>query len=278
MAQMFVAAPFFIGAGGPGSARWIPIPRGGATLAPLPPPSSGLAPLARLRLLAGAAMGWARALGEFGATLTFAGNLPGPHADPAAGHLPRPQSDLGAALALSVVLLLFSFALLALPCGASAPTRLGRTSSVLTAASVAARALRARRRAPARARGTRCWSARGAPGKTSELPPAPRADRPRGAGHGGWVGFADAGAGLACPPLAARGPLRAQDYALFPHLSLSEQRRVRARAARLRAGGAPGASRGGARPGRRSGSSPASGPEELSGGERQRVALARALA
>ena len=34
-------------------------------------------PLLRPTLLAGAALAWARALGEFGATITFAGNFPG---------------------------------------------------------------------------------------------------------------------------------------------------------------------------------------------------------
>ena len=34
-------------------------------------------PLVRPSLLAGAVLCWARALGEFGATITFAGNFPG---------------------------------------------------------------------------------------------------------------------------------------------------------------------------------------------------------
>ena len=40
------------------------------------------------RCVAGAVLCWARALGEFGATITFAGNFPGTHADHAARGLP----------------------------------------------------------------------------------------------------------------------------------------------------------------------------------------------
>ena len=46
-------------------------------------------PAIRPALVAGAVLAWARALGEFGATITFAGNFPGTHPDHAAGHLPR---------------------------------------------------------------------------------------------------------------------------------------------------------------------------------------------
>ena len=57
-------------------------------------------------------MTWARALGEFGATITFAGNLPGvTQTMPLAVYIAL-QSDLEAAVALSVILLVFSFTLL----------------------------------------------------------------------------------------------------------------------------------------------------------------------
>ncbi len=46
-------------------------------------------PTIRPALAAGAVLAWARALGEFGATITFAGNFPGHDPDDAAGHLPR---------------------------------------------------------------------------------------------------------------------------------------------------------------------------------------------
>ena len=69
-------------------------------------------PLALPSLLAGAAMSWARALGEFGATITFAGNLPGiTQTMPLAVYIAL-QSDLDAAIALSVLLLAVSVAVL----------------------------------------------------------------------------------------------------------------------------------------------------------------------
>ena len=71
-----------------------------------------LAPLAAPALFAGAAMSWARALGEFGATITFAGNMPGvTQTMPLAVYLAL-QSDLEAAIALSVLLLLVSVTVL----------------------------------------------------------------------------------------------------------------------------------------------------------------------
>ena len=45
-------------------------------------------PLAGPALAAGAVLCWARALGEFGATITFAGNFPGDDPDHAAGRVP----------------------------------------------------------------------------------------------------------------------------------------------------------------------------------------------
>jgi molybdate transport system permease protein len=65
-------------------------------------------PLVRPALVAGAVLCWARALGEFGATVTFAGNLQGTtRTMPLAVYLAI-QSDPEAALALSLVLLLVS--------------------------------------------------------------------------------------------------------------------------------------------------------------------------
>ena len=68
-----------------------------------------LVPLALPSLLAGAAMSWARALGEFGATITFAGNFPGvTQTMPLAVYIAL-QSDLEPAVALSIVLVAMSF-------------------------------------------------------------------------------------------------------------------------------------------------------------------------
>jgi molybdate transport system permease protein len=63
-------------------------------------------------LLAGGVLCWARALGEFGATITFAGNFPGTtQTMPLAVYLAL-ESDPDAAIALSLVLLLGSIAVL----------------------------------------------------------------------------------------------------------------------------------------------------------------------
>jgi molybdate transport system permease protein len=71
-----------------------------------------LLPLALPGLGAGAAMAAARAMGEFGATITFAGNLSGvTQTMPLAVYIAL-QSDLEAAIALSVLLLALSVALL----------------------------------------------------------------------------------------------------------------------------------------------------------------------
>lgn len=65
-------------------------------------------------LLAGAVLSWARALGEFGATITFAGNFPGStQTMPLAVYLAL-QSDPDAAVALSLVLLAVAVLVLAL--------------------------------------------------------------------------------------------------------------------------------------------------------------------
>jgi molybdate transport system permease protein len=70
-------------------------------------------PLIAPSLLAGAVLCWARALGEFGATITFAGNFPGrTQTMPLAVYVAL-ESDPDAAIALSLVLLVVSIAVLA---------------------------------------------------------------------------------------------------------------------------------------------------------------------
>jgi molybdate transport system permease protein len=69
-------------------------------------------PLARPGLLGGAAMAWARALGEFGATLMFAGNMPGRTQTLPLAIYTALEGDLHAAQALSVLLVVVAFALL----------------------------------------------------------------------------------------------------------------------------------------------------------------------
>ncbi|SHM91511.1 molybdate ABC transporter permease subunit [Cryptosporangium aurantiacum] len=70
-------------------------------------------PLVAPSVLAGAVLCWARALGEFGATITFAGNYPGTtQTMPLAVYLAL-ESDPEAAIALSLVLLAVSVVILA---------------------------------------------------------------------------------------------------------------------------------------------------------------------
>ncbi|MEU8510109.1 ABC transporter permease [Kitasatospora sp. NPDC048722] len=69
-------------------------------------------PLIAPGIAAGAVLAWARALGEFGATITFAGNFPGKtQTMPLAVYLAM-ESDPEAAIALSLVLLAVSVAVL----------------------------------------------------------------------------------------------------------------------------------------------------------------------
>ncbi len=115
MAEAFVAMPFLVitveaglramdrryedAAATLGAVRWTTFRR--VTL-PLIAPSLG----------AGAALCWARALGEFGATITFAGNLPGStQTMPLAVYLAL-ETNPEAAIALSLVMLILSLAVL----------------------------------------------------------------------------------------------------------------------------------------------------------------------
>jgi molybdate transport system permease protein len=71
-------------------------------------------PLAGPGLLAGVVLAWARALGEFGATITFAGNYPGTTRTMPNAIYAELQTDPDAALVLSVILMVVSVAVLAL--------------------------------------------------------------------------------------------------------------------------------------------------------------------
>jgi molybdate transport system permease protein len=69
-------------------------------------------PTIRPAMLAGSVLAWARALGEFGATITFAGNFPGvTQTMPLAIYLTL-EVDVREALVLSLVLMAVSFAVL----------------------------------------------------------------------------------------------------------------------------------------------------------------------
>lgn len=70
-------------------------------------------PLVAPTLLAGSVLAWARALGEFGATITFAGNIEGrTRTLPLAVYLAREGGDTSGAVALSVLLLVVSLTVL----------------------------------------------------------------------------------------------------------------------------------------------------------------------
>lgn len=115
MAQTFVSSPFFVN-----SAR--------AGLEQLDPRYESAAhtlrasefytfwrivlPLIRPALLTGAGLAWARALGELGATITFAGSFPGITETMPVAVYTATEIDLESAVALSVLLLAISFAVL----------------------------------------------------------------------------------------------------------------------------------------------------------------------
>ncbi|MBN1536438.1 MAG: molybdate ABC transporter permease subunit [Anaerolineales bacterium] len=71
-------------------------------------------PMARTSLISGGILTWVRALGEFGATIIFAGNFPGrTQTMPLAIYLGF-EIDINVALTLSVILIAFSFLILIL--------------------------------------------------------------------------------------------------------------------------------------------------------------------
>ncbi len=112
LAQIFIAAPFFIKAATIGFANIDIELEQAASL----DGADGwqvfryvTIPLSWSALLGGSVMSWARALGEFGATIIFAGNFPGrTQTMPLAIYIGF-QVDLDMALTLSVILVGFSF-------------------------------------------------------------------------------------------------------------------------------------------------------------------------
>jgi molybdate transport system permease protein len=69
-------------------------------------------PLSAPTLVAGAAMSWARSLGEFGATLLFAGNLTGRTQTLPLAVYTAMEADLRAAQALALIMVVLAFAVL----------------------------------------------------------------------------------------------------------------------------------------------------------------------
>src|SRR5947199_149369 len=115
MAQIFVASPFFVNTARAGLEQLDQRYEAAAyTLraSPLYTFRRVVLPLIRPALLSGAGLAWARALGELGATITFAGNFPGITETMPIAVYTAAESDLESAVALSVLLIAVSFAIL----------------------------------------------------------------------------------------------------------------------------------------------------------------------
>ena len=112
IAQVFVAAPFYIKSATVGFKNIDQELEQSAALDGASSPQIFrflTLPLSWSALLGGSVMSWARALGEFGATIIFAGNFPGrTQTMPLAIYIGF-EVDLNIALTLSVILILFSF-------------------------------------------------------------------------------------------------------------------------------------------------------------------------
>jgi len=115
LAQSFVSAPFYLQAAVAAFRRLdtdlVLVAR---TLGASPPRVflTLAVPIARPALAGGAALAWARALGEFGATLMFAGNMPGRTQTLPLAIYTALESDLHTAQGLSILLVAVAFGLL----------------------------------------------------------------------------------------------------------------------------------------------------------------------
>src|SRR5215210_1703558 len=117
LAQVFVAVPFYVRSAKVGI---LAVPREVEEAAAVDGASPAMVfrdvtlPLALPGLAAGAVLCWARALSEFGATLLFAGNFQGRTQTMPLAIMSAYTSDLDAALALAVLLLVLSTVVLVL--------------------------------------------------------------------------------------------------------------------------------------------------------------------
>jgi len=115
MAQMFVSSPFFVNSARAGLEQLDTRYESAAhTLraSEFYTFRRVILPLIRPTLFAGAGLAWARALGELGATITFAGSFPGVSETMPIAVYNAANTDIDSAVALSVVLLAISFAVL----------------------------------------------------------------------------------------------------------------------------------------------------------------------
>jgi len=114
LAQTFVASPFYVRAARSGFAtvdRTLEAASATLGMGPLRTFAYITVPLAAPALVGGAVLSWARALGEFGATLMFAGNLSGVSQTlPLAIYLDLENGNLPVATALAVVMIALSLA------------------------------------------------------------------------------------------------------------------------------------------------------------------------
>ncbi|MDO5740584.1 MAG: ABC transporter permease [Ornithinimicrobium sp.] len=117
MAEIFVAMPFYV-VSVEGSMRSLDRRFDGiaATLGAGPTRTfyTVVIPMVLPGIAAGSALAWARALGEFGATITFAGNFPGRTQTAPLGVYAALERDPQAAIALSLVMLAVSVLVLGL--------------------------------------------------------------------------------------------------------------------------------------------------------------------
>ena len=204
-------------------------------------------PLVAPSLGAGAVLCWARALGEFGATITFAGSFPGRTETMPIAVYYALENDPDAAIALSLVLLRGLGRRAGLAAGPLAPRRSqcnDRAETAVTGPRVDGRCSRGAFRldvafeVPPGAGARRARAQRR--GKTTLLRAlaglAPVAD-----GRITFGGTRSTTRRRAVPrPRAAAVGFVFQDYRLFPHLTVRRQRRVRAARPR-RAGRRPAA-------------------------------------
>ena len=112
IAQLFVAAPFYVRAARAGFAgvdRTLEAASATLGMGPLRTFARITVPLAAPSLIGGAVLSWARALGEFGATIMFAGNLAGVSQTlPLAVYIQLEGGNVPVAVALAVVLIFSS--------------------------------------------------------------------------------------------------------------------------------------------------------------------------
>lgn len=115
MAQLFVAAPYYIRAARVGFAG-VDADTVSAALTDGATPLQAFCyvtwPLSRAALLEGAVLTWTRALGEFGATILFAGSLEGRTRTITLGIYSALESDLDAALTLAGLMAVLAFVVL----------------------------------------------------------------------------------------------------------------------------------------------------------------------